>query len=323
MKLATIIVNGKEKVAVVDQADKLFLLDELISGDVAAEGRPRSMLEIIESSQEQQTHWSNVAQAALAAGKVQPVKPEAWLPPLRKPGKIIGVALNNDAIARQIYKYFENPAFFMKSPSALIGNGQPIRIRRSYGLTHPEPELAVVVGKRLSSASEDDILDAVFGYTILNDITSVALKDEDSVHLEFSRPANIPWRRAKAPDDGDIYLTYHMRSKNTDTFGPCGPWIVTADEIPDPNVLTVDSWIDGRMIAEDSTANLRFSVQRTLAHLSRYVTLEPGDIVHMGTAVDPKREALREQDFQKYGGPVKIAISGIGTLLNPVELIDD
>ena len=318
MRLATIVVNGCEKVAVVDPAEMVFLVDDLIAGE-----RLRTVLEIIEMPKAAFDRFAAAVKDALAAGKAAPVTPEAWLPPLRRPGKIVGVALNNDAIAVQTYKYFKSPAFFMKSPSALIGHGQPIRIRREYGLTHPEPEVAVVIGRRLSGASENDILDSVFGYTILNDVTSVSLKDEDSIHFEFRREgANIPWRRAKSSDDGDIYLTYHMRSKNTDTFGPCGPWIVTADEIPNPNALTVDSWLGEKMIAEDSTANLRFSVQRTLAHLSRYVTLEPGDIVHMGTAVDPKREALREQNFQKWPWPVKITVSGIGTLCNPVEIID-
>lgn len=323
MKLATVVVAGKEGVAVVDQEEKPYLLDELIADALQREQWPRTVLEIVESPPQRRAHLFAAAEAGLAAGKAEAVEPEAWLPPLRRPGKIVGVALNNDAIARQTYKYFRNPAFFMKAPSALIGHGQSIRVRRCYGLTHPEPELAVIVGKHLSGASEDDILDAVFGYTIINDVTSVTLKDEDSIHFEFKRPgANIPWRRPKSDEDGDIYLTYHMRSKNTDTFGPIGPWIVTADEIADPNRLSVDSWLGERMIAEDSTENLRFSVQRTLAHLSQNVTLEPGDIVHMGTAVDPRREALREQDFQKYGGPVKITISGIGTLYNPVEIVD-
>lgn len=317
MRLATVIHNDREKIAVVDSRDKVFLLEDLLSES------PRSVLEIVEMPKKIFDKFSNSVFDSLLQARASAIEPDAWLPPLRKPGKIIGVALNNDAIAKQSYRYFQNPAFFMKAPSALIGHGQSIRVRREYGLTHPEPEVAVVIGKRLYGASEDQVLDAVFGYTILNDVTSVSLKDEDSIHFEFCRNgANIPWRRSKSPDDGDIYLTYHMRSKNSDTFGPCGPWIVTSDEIADPNALTVDSWLGEKMIAEDSTANLRFSVQRTLAHLSRNVTLEPGDIVHMGTAVDPKREALREQDFQKMPWPVKITVSGIGTLCNPVEIVD-
>jgi len=318
MRLATIIASGAEKIAVVDQAERLFLLEDLIAGEL-----PRTVLDIVEMPKEAYGRFAKAVADALAVGKAGAIKPNSWLPPLRKPGKIVGVALNNDAIARQTYKYFKHPAFFMKAPSALIGHGETVRIRREYGLTHPEPELAVIIGKRLSGASEAEILDAVFGYTIINDVTSVSIKDEDSIHFEFRREgANIPWRRAKSSDDADIYLTYHMRSKNTDTFGPMGPWIVTADEIADPNALTVDSWLGEKMIAEDSTANLRFSVQHTLAHLSRNVTLEPGDIVHMGTAVDPKREALREQNFQLMPWPVKITISGIGTLCNPVEIVD-
>lgn len=320
MRLATVKVRGSEKIAVVDHADRVFLLDEAARRGGFAGDLPRSVLEIVEMPDDAWSRLKVAAQVGVSTG--EPVQPEAWLPPLRKPGKVIGIAINNGAIAVDAFKYFDNPAFFMKPPSALIGHQQPIKIRREYGLTHPEPEVAVIIGSRLAGAAEDEILDAVFGYTIINDVTSVGLKDQDSIHFEFKRDgANIPWRRAKSADDADIYLTYHLRSKGADTFGPIGPWIVTADEIADPNTLSINAWLGQKMIAEDSTANLRFPLQRAVSHLSRYVTLEPGDIVHLGTAVDPKRQALREQDFQKWPEPVRIEVEGIGTLLNPVEVV--
>lgn len=265
--------------------------------------------------------------AAVAAGKLAEVTPDRWLPPVARPGKVIGVAMNNSAFAAASYRYFTKPAFFMKSPSALIGHREAVIVREDYGLTHPEAELACVIGRRARNLDEATARDVIFGYTIMNDITSVGLKDEDSLQLEFRNPipgqTPAPWRRARDAEDWDLYLTYHFRSKCTDTFGPIGPWITTADEVPDPDALAIRAWLGERMIAEDTTANLTFSIAQVLAHLTRYTTLEPGDIVHFGTAVDPRRFALREANLLREPRDIRIEIERIGELINPVQLVPD
>jgi 2-keto-4-pentenoate hydratase/2-oxohepta-3-ene-1,7-dioic acid hydratase in catechol pathway len=323
MRLATVKYKNQPRLVVANQEGDVFLLDDLlrsVSSDIVA---PKTMLELVERPEEERRNLNAALSAALVDGGVEPIQPESWLPPVVKPGKIIGVAINNGAMARMSYRYFDKPAFFMKAPSSLIGHGEAIKIRPEYGLTHPEPELACVIGAPLSNAKEEDTLKAVFGYTIINDITSPGLKDEDSVHFELKLNVPLPtWRRTRAEDDADIYLTYHARSKCTDTFGPLGPWLVTADEIENPNTLEVKSWLGDKLIAEDSTANLMFSVPQVLSHLSRYMSLEPGDIVHMGTAVNPMRVALREANFQKLQGPSIIEIEKIGRLSNPIEIVE-
>ncbi len=264
-------------------------------------------------------------ETGIANGNLAPVTPDRWLPPLACPGKVIGVAMNNSAFAAPSFRYFNAPAFFMKSPSSLIGHGEAIVMREEYGLTHPEAELACVIGRRASHLEVATALDAVFGYTIINDITSVGLKDEDSLHLEFdsANPGQspAPWRRARGDSDWDVFLTYHFRSKCTDTFGPIGPWITTADAVPNPDALGIRAWLGSRQIAEDSTANLSFSIAQVLAHLTRYATLEPGDIVHFGTAIDPRRYALREANILRDPSEIRIEIDGLGTLVNPVRVI--
>lgn len=259
-----------------------------------------------------------------------------WLPPVRRPSKILGVAINNVIGQRVAYRPFANPAFFFKPSSSLIGHGQPVVVHTSYGVTHPEPELAVVIGTGGKNIAEADALAHVFGYTIINDITSPGLKGDDSIELVAPAGSSggaysklLGWRNVRDEDHArSNYLTYHARSKGTDTFGPIGPWIVTADEIADPNQLRLTSFDGGTQVFEDSTANLVFSVPRIIAHASAYMTLLPGDIIHCGTAMRPAEggphRGITDWDLREVGDrPMRIDIEGIGSLSNPVELVED
>ncbi|MCB0979714.1 MAG: fumarylacetoacetate hydrolase family protein [Acidimicrobiaceae bacterium] len=273
--------------------------------------------------------------AAERGGGVDPSTVE-WLPPVRRPSKILGVAINNMIGQRLAFRPFANPAFFFKPPSSLVGHGQPVVVHESWGVTHPEPELAVVIGRRAKDVAEADALAHVFGYTIINDVTSPGLKAEDSIEL-VSPPGTrggaygrlLGWRNVRDDDHArSNYLTYHARSKGTDTFGPIGPWIVTADEIPDPNQLGVNSFDGDTAVFVDSTANLMFSVQRVIAHASAYMTLLPGDIVHCGTSMRPAEggpfRGITDWDIRRVDGrPMRIEIDGIGALANPVVVESD
>lgn len=254
-----------------------------------------------------------------------------WLPPLRRPGKIIGVAINNRMGQAAAFRPFADPAFFFKPATSLVGHGQPVVLRGDYGLTHPEPELAVVIGRRGKAIPQDRALDHVFGYAIINDVTSPGLKEKDSIEIITPPQAGggysdlMAWRRVRDAEDArSIYLTYHARSKGSDTFGPMGPWLVTADEIADPNALPILSYDGDELVFEDSTANLTFSVERIIAHASAYMTLEPGDVIHCGTAMKPAQggryRALTGWDLAKSRRPMAIEIPGLGRLVNPVVL---
>jgi 2-keto-4-pentenoate hydratase/2-oxohepta-3-ene-1,7-dioic acid hydratase in catechol pathway len=234
------------------------------------------------------------------------------------------------------FRPFADPAFFFKPPSSLIGHGEPVVVKPSYGITHPEPELAIVIGKRGKDIAEKDALSYVFGFTIINDVTSPGLKEKDSIELISPTPGGggaysklLGWRNVRDTDHaGSNYLTYHARSKGTDTFGPIGPWIVTTDSIPDANNLAVNSFDGDEAAFVDSTANLTFSVQRIISHASAYMTLLPGDIIHCGTSMRPAQDSrfrgLTDWDIQQTEGrPMNIAIEGIGTLSNPVVIERD
>ena len=260
----------------------------------------------------------------------------SWNPPVKRPSKILGVAINNTMGQRIAFRPFADPAFFFKPPSSLIGHGEPVVVKPSYGITHPEPELAIVIGKRGKDIAEKDALSYVFGFTIINDVTSPSLKEKDSIELISPTPGGggaysklLGWRNVRDTDHaGSNYLTYHARSKGTDTFGPIGPWIVTTDSIPDANNLAVNSFDGEEAAFVDSTANLTFSVQRIISHASAYMTLLPGDIIHCGTSMRPAQDSrfrgLTDWDIQQTEGrPMNIAIEGIGTLSNPVVIERD
>jgi 2-keto-4-pentenoate hydratase/2-oxohepta-3-ene-1,7-dioic acid hydratase in catechol pathway len=259
-----------------------------------------------------------------------------WLPPVRRPSKILGVAINNLIGQRVAHRPFANPAFFLKPPSSLVGHGQPVVVHESYGVTHPEPELAVVIGRRAKEVSESDALEYVYGYTIINDITSPGLKAEDSIELIAPAGSSggaygklLDWRSNRDADHArSTYLTYHARSKGTDTFGPIGPWIVTRDEVPDPNVLTVASFDGDTPVFVDSTSNLMFPVQRVIAHASEHMTLLPGDIIHCGTSMQAADHSpyrgITDWDLRRVDNrPMRIDIGGIGSLSNPVRWDQD
>jgi 2-keto-4-pentenoate hydratase/2-oxohepta-3-ene-1,7-dioic acid hydratase in catechol pathway len=237
---------------------------------------------------------------------------DRWLPPVT-PGKVLGVAINNQAFRSIAIKNAEHPAFFMKATSSLIGHGEPIVVRPDYGLTHPEGEVGVVIGRQCKLVDPAKALDYVFGFTVINDVTSVGLKSEDT--YVWPNPGQEP--PPPGFEFGNMQLAYHARSKGTDTFGPCGPWIVTRDEIPNANDLKVQVYMGDELCANDHTANLRHSVAEVVSWASRFFTLEPGDLIHVGTAASGKY-GLRELDFRAWDGPCAVEIERIGRLSNPV-----
>jgi len=307
MKLGTVSVNGAQRVAVAVNDDRAVLLysgltmPELIEDWAAAK----------DSVDRAVTHG---APKAVLLGEL------TWLPPVPRPGKVICVALNNSANASRIMSGPGTPATFNKPATALLGHGQPIRLKKEFGRVHPEPELAVVIGTGGADIGRGDAMSHVFGYTIINDLTSPTMRAEDTFHYRAIHPRKDG---AEGIEYVDTWVSYSGRYKGSDGFGPIGPWIVTADEIPDPHALTVSCAHQGRVITQDSTANLTHKVADVISYMSGYQTLEPGDIIAMGTALKASASgggAVQNVNLTELGGPVEVTISGIGTLSNPVEV---
>jgi 2-keto-4-pentenoate hydratase/2-oxohepta-3-ene-1,7-dioic acid hydratase in catechol pathway len=307
MKLGTVNVNGAQRVVVALDDDRAVVLYPGLT-----------VPELI-------VDWAGARDAVDRAvthdaRKAVPVGDLTWLPPVPRPGKVICVALNNSANADRIMSGPGTPATFNKPASSLLGHGQPIRLKKEYGRVHPEPELAVVIGTGGADIHRDDAMRHVFGYTIINDLTSPTMREQDTFHYRAIHPRKDA---TAGIEYVDTWVSYPGRYKGSDGFGPIGPWIATADEIADPHALTVSCAHQGRLITEDSTRNLTHKVADVISYMSAYQTLEPGDIIAMGTALKASSAgggAVQNVNLTELGGPIEVTISGIGTLRNPVEV---
>ena len=183
------------------------------------------------------------------------------------------------------------PVIFSKSTGSIIGPGEAIDLSNDpTGTTDYEGEMAVVIGRTARGVSEDEALDHVFGWTIVNDVTARELQKR-----------HIQWYVGKSPD----------------TFCPMGPWIVTRDELPDIGESWLRTSVNGEKRQEAPISDLIFGVERLIATISEVMTLHPGDVIATGTGqgvgigFDPPR-------YLADGDVVEVSIDGIGTLHNPV-----
>ena len=212
--------------------------------------------------------------------------------PIWPSGKIVCVGLNYALHAKEgghaIPTY---PSFFLRVPTSLVAAGAPvIRPKCSVQLDY-ECELAIVIGKRGRHIAEAAALDHVFGYTLFND---VSVRD-------FQRKTS-QW----------------TPGKNFDGTGPLGPWIVTADELPaGASGLRITTRVNGEIMQDSNTSDMIFSTARTIALLSEFMTLEPGDIIATGTP-SGVAHARKPPPWMKAGDRVEVEVEGIGVLTNPI-----
>lgn len=312
MKLASFHAQGRDRIG--------FSFDGECWFDLGPDG-PRDMIALIEggAAAMAQVHAAaNTAGSDPASVASFTADTITWHPPVRRPSKLCCLALNNSANADRIMKGPKHPAMFIKPASSLVGHQGAIECRPEYGRCHPEPELAVIIGKTAKNIHAADAYDHVFGYTIHNDITSPTMREEDTFHYRAIHPKQ--GGDATEIDYVDTWVSYSGRYKGADTFACLGPWLVTKDEIDDPHDLDVACHHQGRLVTEDNTANLFHKTSDVLAFISTSMTLLPGDVVSMGTALkkSAKGGAVQNVDLNKLGGPVSVTIEGIGTLVNHV-----
>ncbi|MFE9043420.1 fumarylacetoacetate hydrolase family protein [Streptomyces sp. NPDC007818] len=226
---------------------------------------------------------------ALADGAL-PVLEAAGLrlgPPVARPGAVICVGQNYAAHAAESGSTPpERPVIFLKPPNTVVGPYDEVLIPRNSVKTDWEVELAVVIGKRVSYLdSPEHALEHVAGYTVSNDVS------ERDFQIEHS---GGQWSKGKAAA----------------TFNPLGPYLVPADEVPDPQKLRLRSFVNGEPRQDSSTADMIFSVAHLLYDLSQYLVLDPGDVVNTGT---PEGVALSGRFPYVRGGDVmEIEIEGLG-----------
>ena len=211
--------------------------------------------------------------------------------PIRRPGKIICVGLNyHDHCREQGLEPPAYPMLFSKFANAVADPGASVTRPRATEKLDLECELAIVIGRRAFDIDRDEAANAIFGYTILNDVTMRDLQREDK-----------QW----------------LRAKGSDGFAPMGPGVVTADEIADPGALRLRSFVNGEAWQDSSTAEMVFDVLTIVAFASQTITLEPGDVIATGTPAG----VGHYQSPPRYlvGGDVmRCEIEGIGAMENSV-----
>jgi len=202
-------------------------------------------------------------------------------------GKFICIGLNYaDHAAEAGMQLPDEPVIFAKATSAICGPNDDIEIPRSSVKTDWEVELGVIIGKPAKYVNEADALDHVAGYCIINDLSE----------RDFQLHRSGQW----------------IKGKSCDTFGPIGPWLVTRDEISDPQNLAMYLEVNGKRFQNGSTRTMHFNVAQVIAHLSQFMSLQSGDVISTGTPPGVGMGQKPEQ-YLKPGDRMELSIEGLGT----------
>jgi 2-keto-4-pentenoate hydratase/2-oxohepta-3-ene-1,7-dioic acid hydratase in catechol pathway len=236
--------------------------------------------------------WLTFGTQGVATAAPRPLTEVRLLAPVPRPGKIVCVGLNYRDHARETGQAIPTePVLFPKYANSVVGPGADVVVPPEAEKVDYEAELAVVIGRRASVVSTAEALDHVAGYACANDVSSRSLQFRSA-----------QWLLGKA----------------IDTFLPLGPYLVTADEVPDPQALGIRCLVNDEVLQSSTTGQMVFGVAELVSFISRTITLEPGDLLVTGTpsgvgmAADPPR-------FLRPGDRMRVEIDGLGELENTVR----
>lgn len=270
MKLARIGAPGRERLVLVDKSGKYR-----DPGPIFSELSPElltDMSQLIELDQESLP----IIEGAPRIG-----------PCVANVGKFICVGLNYSDHAKEAGMPIPGePILFMKATSAICGPNDDVIIPRGSKKTDWEVELGVVIGKPANYVSEQDALDHVAGYCVINDISE----------------------RAYQLERGGQWV----KGKSADTFGPIGPWLVTKDEVSDPQDLNMWLDVDGKRYQQGSTSTMVFGVAHLVSYISNFMSLQPGDIISTGTPPGVGMGQKPEPVYLREGQSIRLGIDGLG-----------
>ncbi|WP_019140333.1 fumarylacetoacetate hydrolase family protein [Noviherbaspirillum massiliense] len=288
MKLMRYGAKGQEKPALVD-----------------GNGRVRDLSKVVPDITAAMLSKEGLARLAAVDANSLPVveKPGRIAPPYAGIGKFICIGLNfADHAAESGMPVPKEPILFLKTNNAVIGCNDPVVLPQGSVKTDWEVELGVVIGTKARYVSEAEALQYVAGYCVCNDISE----------REYQLERGGQWDKGKG----------------CDTFGPVGPWLVTADEVPDPQNL--DMWLDvnGRRFQTGNTRTMVFGVAQLVSYISRFMTLYPGDIISTGTPPGVGMGQKPAPVYLKPGDTMRLGIAGLGEQNQTVHawnpaLIDD
>ena len=202
-------------------------------------------------------------------------------------GKFICVGLNYaDHAAESNLPVPSEPILFMKATSAIIGPNDTVVIPKNSTKADWEVELGIVIGKEARYVDEKDALNHVAGYCVINDLSERA----------FQKDRGGQW----------------VKGKSADTFGPIGPWLVTADEVPDPQNLKMWLEVDGHRYQNGSTKTMIFGVRTLVSYISQFMSLQPGDVISTGTPPGVGEGVKPTSVFLRGGETMHLGIEGLG-----------
>jgi 2-keto-4-pentenoate hydratase/2-oxohepta-3-ene-1,7-dioic acid hydratase in catechol pathway len=278
MKLATFATDGRPELGVVMDGDQVVSLSR------AAPKLDTSMIDLIARWPELEGEVHRVAASNAHRIPLAKVRLQA---PIARPGKILAIGMNYaDHVAEMGRQLPTEQVWFCKQPTAVSGPYDPIVLPKVSNSVDWEVELVVVIGKKGRHISKADAPKHVFGYCTGNDISA---RD---------------WQNA---------TPQWMLGKSFDTHAPFGPWITTSEEAGDPHTLGVRCFVNGEKRQNSNTKNLVFSVWDQIAHVSKVMTLEPGDIIYTGTPGGVGM-GMKPPVFLKPGDKVRTEIDKLGTL---------
>ncbi|MFT6091510.1 fumarylacetoacetate hydrolase family protein [Sulfitobacter sp.] len=209
-------------------------------------------------------------------------------------GKFLCIGLNySDHAAETGAAIPEHPILFCKANSAIVGPNDDVVMPRGSTHTDWEVELGVVIGKKAKYVSKENALDYVAGYCVINDVSE----------RHFQTQLTGQW----------------TKGKSCDTFGPTGPWLVTRDEIPDPQALDMSLDVNGKRMQTGNTSTMIFSVAEIIEHLSGLMTLHPGDVITTGTPPGVGMGMKPNPVYLKKGDVMELTIQGLGQQRQKVD----
>ena len=229
---------------------------------------------------------------------VHPLTEFKILPPIREAYKIVCLAFNYTDQANWI-RFGKNPptepVIYLKPRTSLIGPTDDIICPRFVKQLDYEGELALTIGRKCKDISIHESSNYIAGYFVLNDVSA---RDIQFIDKQYTR------------------------AKGFDTFGPCGPWITTADEIRDPCDLHITTRVNGEIRQDSSTANLVLKINEIISKLSKVMTLEPGDIISTGTPSGTALSLASDSKYLKHNDIVEVEVENVGRITNRVLYVD-
>jgi 2-keto-4-pentenoate hydratase/2-oxohepta-3-ene-1,7-dioic acid hydratase in catechol pathway len=277
---------------------------EVIDLERAGDGRlPQDMLGLLAGGDEALAA-ARAAAGAAPQGSGYALADVELLAPIPRPGKVLALAANYadhviEGGGTVVRAEGRMPLVFCKLPSSVIGPGAPILLPRDSKTVDWELELGAVIGRRAKHVAAEDALSIVAGYVVGNDVSARTMEYADRTQLA-------------GPEEWFDFIN----GKWCDSFAALGPYLVTADEIADPDNLSMRLSVNGVVRQDGSTGQMIFKLPEIIAFVTRWATLEPGDVIITGT---PGGTGEATDTYLQAGDTVEATIEGLGTLVNPVR----